>query len=60
MVYEKVGLQPRPMGKQLYSWDGDWVYRFTDVYPALSHDGRFAITVKQLGNSSIVTMNPDG
>jgi Tol biopolymer transport system component len=30
------------------------------VFPVLSRQGRLAITQKQLGNSSIVTMKPDG
>jgi hypothetical protein len=48
------------MEKLLYSWDDRWEYRFTDVFPALSRQGRLVITQKQLGNSSIVTMSPDG
>ncbi|GJC95184.1 WD40 domain protein beta propeller [Colletotrichum higginsianum IMI 349063] len=60
VVYEKVGFAARPMEKPLWSWDDDWEYRHTDVFPQLSLQGRLAITQKQLGNSSIVTMNPDG
>lgn len=61
VVYEKQLQAPnRPMEKPLYSWDGDWEYRFTDVFPTLSNQGILAITQKQLGNSSVVTMNPDG
>ncbi|PMD64453.1 tat pathway signal sequence domain-containing protein [Hyaloscypha bicolor E] len=60
VVYEKVGTATRPMEKPLYSWDADWDYRFTDVFPDLSLQGKLALTQKQLGNSSIVTMNPDG
>jgi Tol biopolymer transport system component len=60
VVYEKVDFETiRPMGKTLYSWDSDWEYRFTDVFPQLSRQGSLAITQKQLGNSSIVTMKPD-
>jgi Tol biopolymer transport system component len=60
VVYEKVNFDVvRPMGKKLNSWDADWEYRFTDVFPQLSRQGVLAITQKQLGNSSIVTMNPD-
>ncbi|KAK7182586.1 hypothetical protein DPSP01_012560 [Paraphaeosphaeria sporulosa] len=60
VVYEKVDFKAvRPMGKQLYSWDADWEYRFTDVFPQLSLQGRLAITQKQLGNSSVVTMKLD-
>ena len=60
VVYEKVGFKPRAQDKPLYSWDRDWEYRSTDVFPVLSRQGRLAITQKQLGNSSIVTMKPDG
>ncbi|KAL4866132.1 hypothetical protein BDV12DRAFT_210674 [Aspergillus spectabilis] len=50
----------RPMNKELYSWDEEWEYRFTDVFPQISAQNRLAMTEKQLGNSSIVTLNPDG
>ncbi|KNG47794.1 tat pathway signal sequence domain-containing protein [Stemphylium lycopersici] len=61
VVYEKVSFDAiRPMGKKLYSWDEDWEYRFTDVFPQLSLRGKLAITQKQLGNSSIVTMDSNG
>ncbi|KAF9698128.1 hypothetical protein EKO04_003422 [Ascochyta lentis] len=34
VVYEKVDFDViRPMGKELYSWDPNWEYRFTDVFP---------------------------
>jgi hypothetical protein len=48
------------MEKPLYSWDPDWEYPFTDVFPELSRQGRLFITQNQLGNSSIVTMTPGG
>lgn len=62
VVYEKQWWTPiRAEEKPLYSWDGDWEYRFTDVFPVLSHSGgSFAMTQKQLGNSSVVTYNADG
>jgi Tol biopolymer transport system component len=60
VVYEKVGFAARAQDKPLYSWDRDWEYRSTDVFPILSKQGVLAITQKQLGNSSIVTMKPDG
>lgn len=58
VVYEKIGWDVRPMEKKLYSWDEDWEYRFTDVFPQLSIHNQLAITQKQLGNSSVVTMSP--
>lgn len=60
VIYEKVGFKARPQFKPLYSWDKDWDYRHTDVFPVLAKDGTLAITEKQLGNSSIVTLNRDG
>ena len=50
----------RKMEDPLYSWDSDYEYRFTDVFPTLSLQGKLAITQKQTGsaNSSIVTSNP--
>ena len=60
VVYEKVDFTFREQGKPLYSWDPEWDYISTDVYPVLSRQGRLAVTQKQLGNSSIVTMKPDG
>jgi Tol biopolymer transport system component len=60
VIYEKTGFTTRALDAPLYSWDANWDYRFCDVFPALSRQGRLAITDKQLGNSSIVTMRPDG
>ncbi|KAL2817914.1 hypothetical protein BDW59DRAFT_182010 [Aspergillus cavernicola] len=60
IVYEKTAWDIRPMNKKLYSWDTEWEYQFTDVFPQLSLDNRLAITDKQLGTSSIITMNPNG
>jgi Tol biopolymer transport system component len=61
VVYERPLFTPnRQMDKPLYSWDSEYEYRFTDVFPQLSKQGVLAITQKQLGNSSIVTLNPNG
>ncbi|WP_345347570.1 hypothetical protein [Actinoallomurus liliacearum] len=60
VIYQKVGFATRPLDTSLYTWDPDWEYRFCDVFPVLSRQGRLAITDKQLGNSSIVTLRPDG
>jgi Tol biopolymer transport system component len=61
VIYEKVSFKPvRPMFKPLFSWDPEWEYRFTDVYPQMSHDGWIVYTDKQTGNSSIEIMRPDG
>ena len=61
VIYEKVAFKPvRPLLKPLFSWDPDWEYRSVDVYPLMSKDGWIAYTDKQLGNSSIWIMRPDG
>ncbi|KZV72657.1 tricorn protease N-terminal domain-containing protein [Peniophora sp. CONT] len=61
VVYEKTAWTPvRAQDKVIYSWDDEWEYRFSDVFPTLSKQGILALTQKQLGNSSIVTMNPSG
>ncbi|KAJ5160021.1 uncharacterized protein N7482_007025 [Penicillium canariense] len=60
VVYEKTTWTIRPMAKKLWSWDSDWEYRFTDVFPQLSNQNVLAITQKQLGNSSIISMNASG
>ncbi|KXG53736.1 WD40-like Beta Propeller [Penicillium griseofulvum] len=57
VIYEKAGWSIRPLFKELYSWDSDWEYRFTDVFPQLSSNGRVAMTEKQLGNSSVATFD---
>ena len=59
VIYEKHDFQPRPENQLLYSWDSEWDYRYTDVFPQLSRDGKLVFTEKAK-NSSIVTMNPDG
>ena len=60
VIYEKVGFKARGQFKPLYSWDKDWEYKHTDVFPVLAKDGTLAITEKQQGNSSIVIMDRDG
>ncbi|KAJ5448074.1 WD40-like Beta Propeller [Penicillium cf. griseofulvum] len=60
VIYEKAGWSIRPLFKELYSWDRDWEYRFTDVFPQLSSDSRVAMTEKQLGNSSVATFDLEG
>jgi len=59
VIYEKVSFQPRPQNLALYSWDPDWDYKHTDVFPTLSRDGKLAYTRKAV-DSSIVISNPDG
>jgi Tol biopolymer transport system component len=60
VIYERLDYTTRALDAPLHSWDSEWDYRFCDVFPALSKDGRLAITDKQVGTSSIVTMRADG
>ncbi len=61
VMYEKVDFRPvRPLFKPLYSWDKDWDYKSVDVFPIMSRDGWIAFTDKQVGNSSVIIMRPDG
>ncbi|MBW4332128.1 hypothetical protein KY084_14775 [Stakelama sp. CBK3Z-3] len=60
VIYEKVDFTFRGQGDPLYSWDDEWEYRHTDVFPVLSRNGRVCITEKQQGCSSVVTCKPDG
>ncbi|PHQ64098.1 MAG: hypothetical protein COC10_02655 [Sphingobium sp.] len=61
VIYEKVSFKPiRPLYKPLFSWDKDYDYRHVDVFPLLSSDGWIVFTEKQLGNSSVWIMRPDG
>jgi Tol biopolymer transport system component len=59
VIYEKVSFKPRPQNLPLYSWDPDWDYQYTDVFPALSKDGKLVFTEKSQ-NSSIAISDPDG
>jgi Tol biopolymer transport system component len=59
VIYEKVSFKPRPQNLALYSWDRDWDYQYTDVFPALSKDGKLVFTEKSV-DSSIVVSDPDG
>jgi len=59
VIYQKMGFKPRTQNQSLYSWDPDWEYRHTDVFPVLTRDGKLVITEKSL-NSSIAIMDPDG
>lgn len=59
VIYERVDYSPRPQNQQLYSWDSNYEYRYTDVFPSFSKDGKLLITSKD-DDSSVVTMNADG
>ena len=59
VVYEKQDWKPRPQNKLLYSWDPTHEYRYTDVFPSFSVDGKLLLTEKN-DNSSIAIMDGDG
>jgi Tol biopolymer transport system component len=59
VIYEKHDFRPRPENQPLYSWDPDWDYRHSDVFPQLSRDGKLVFTEKAK-NSSVVIMDPNG
>ena len=59
MIYEKVDYSPRPQNQLLDSWDPQYEYRYTDVFPSFSKDGTSLVKSKDI-DSSIVTMNADG
>ena len=64
VVYEKHSFAARPQGQLLYSWDPDYEYRYTDVFPMFSKDGALVTTdlSSTIGNpqTSISTWNSDG
>lgn len=61
VVYEKVVYaRPfQPNGKQLYNFDPEWNYRFVDVFPQLSRDGKQLVYTEKAMNSSIAVSNTD-
>jgi len=59
VVYEKIDNTPLPQNTPLYSWNPDYEYRYTDVFPTFTTDRTLALTNKDV-DTSIVTMNADG
>lgn len=59
VIYEQVSFKPRPQNKLLYSWDANYEYRYTDVFPSFSRDGKLVITDKNV-DSSLAIMDADG
>jgi Tol biopolymer transport system component len=59
VIYEKQDWKPRPQNQLLYSWDPKYEYRYTDVFPSFSGDGKLLICEKD-DNSSVAVMDADG
>lgn len=59
VIYEKQNWKPKQQNQLLYSWDPNYEYRYTDVFPSFSKDGKLLLTEKD-ENSSIAIMDPDG
>ncbi len=59
VIYEQVSFKSRPQNQLLYSWDANYEYRYTDVFPSFSRDGKLVITDKNV-DSSIAIMDADG
>lgn len=59
VIYEQVSFKPRPQNKLLYSWDANYEYRYTDVFPSFAKDGKLLITDKNV-DSSVAIMDADG
>ena len=60
LVYEKISFRPATKnGTPLFSFDADWAYRYTDVFPQLSADRKRLVYTEKAVNSSIAVMNPD-
>lgn len=59
VVYEKIDNTPLPQNTPLYSWDPNYEYRYTDVFPTFSKDRKLALTSKNI-DTSIMTMDADG
>ena len=63
VVYERFDFAPRPQNQLLYSWDADIEFRYTDVFPNFSRDGRLAVSdLRNLSNpnASLSVMQADG
>jgi Tol biopolymer transport system component len=59
VVYEKQDWTARKQNQLLYSWDPNYEYRYTDVFPSFSNDGKLLVTEKD-DNSSVGIMDADG
>lgn len=59
VIYEKEDYTPWPQNTILNSWDENYEYRYTNVFPNFSKDGKLVVTQKDV-DGSIATMDEDG
>ena len=59
VVYERIDNTPLEQNTPLYSWNPNYEYRYTDVFPMFAKDGTLAIANKDV-DTSLVIMNADG
>lgn len=59
VVFEKNDFTSRPQNQLLYSWDDQYQFRYTDVFPNFSKDGELVLTDKST-DSGISISNGDG
>jgi Tol biopolymer transport system component len=64
VVYHKSDFTARPQNQPLYSWDADVEFRYSDVFPQFSRDGRLAISnitnLATVGTAPLSVMDADG
>ncbi|HUO23075.1 MAG TPA: hypothetical protein VMU59_11220 [Caulobacteraceae bacterium] len=59
VIYEQIANTPLEQNTPLYSWNANYDYRYTDVFPMFAKDGTLALSSKDV-DTSLVTMNADG
>ncbi|WP_250502493.1 hypothetical protein [Caballeronia sp. AZ7_KS35] len=60
MVYEKITFRPaRPNGTPMFSFDPAWAYKYIDVFPQLSLDGKQLVYTEKAVGSSIAVIDTD-
>jgi Tol biopolymer transport system component len=61
VIYEKVSFTPpHSQNEPMYSFDPNWSYQYTDVFPQLSRDRKYLVFTEKHLNSSIAVTNADG
>ena len=61
VVYEKVDFAPRAQNTLLYSWNAEYAYRYSDVFPTIApNDGKLVVTEKAVSDGAISIMDDNG